>query len=75
MKTGSWTEEKQAKQLARHTIADLLCNVHFTSYFSCMDMIEALNGTVGDVASYLDYGYFGVLGAEFDQNGKTILTA
>ncbi len=74
MKTGSWTEEKQAKQLARHTIADLLCNVHFTSYFSCMDMIEALHGTVGDVASYLDYGYFGVLGAEFDENGKSIGT-
>ena len=69
--TGAWTEEKQAKQLARHTIADLLTDVHFTSYFSCMDMIEALNGTVGNVSSYLDYGYFGVLGADFDQNGRS----
>ena len=34
-----------------------------------MDMMEALNGKVGDKASYRDYGYFGVLGAEFDGNG------
>lgn len=70
LKTGAWTEEKQAKQLARHTIADLITDVHFTSYFSCMDMIEALRGEVGNLASYLDYGYFGVLGAEFDETGK-----
>ncbi len=69
-----WTEEIQAKQLARHTIADLLTGVHFTSYFSCMDMIEALNGSVGDTASYLDYGYFGILGAEFDDEGKSVGT-
>lgn len=69
-----WTEEIQAKQLARHTIADLMTDVYFTSYFSCVDMIEALNGTQGDVASYLDYGYFGVLGAEFDENGRSVAT-
>lgn len=68
---GAWTEAIQAKQLARHTIADLLTNVHFTSYFSCVDMIEALNGTVGEKASYLDYGYFGILGADFDEDGKS----
>ena len=32
-------------------------------------MIEALNGTVGNKQSYLDYGYFGVLNADFDENG------
>lgn len=69
---GSWTELKQAKQLLRHTMADLLTEVKFTSYFSCMDMIEALHGKVGDKASYLDYGYFGVLGAEFDEDGYAI---
>lgn len=69
--SGAWTEEIQAKQLARHTIADLMTDVHFTSYFSCMDMIEALNGNVNDKASYLDYGYFGVLGADFDEDGKS----
>lgn len=67
---GAWTEAIQAKQLARHTIADLLTDVFFTSYFSCMDMIEALRGTVGDKASYLDYGYFGVLGCTFNEDGK-----
>lgn len=69
--SGAWTQRKQAKQLLRHTMADLMTECQFTSYFSCMDMIEALNGKVGDVASYLDYGYFGVLGAEFDENGRS----
>jgi len=66
---GAWTQKKQAKQLVRHTISDLLSNVKFTSYFSCVDMIEALNGTVGKKDTYKDYGYFGVLGADFDENG------
>lgn len=69
LKGGAWTEKKQAKQLLRHAIMDIISDVKFTSYFSCMDMIEALNGTVGDVSSYLDYGYFGILRAEFDENG------
>jgi len=34
-----------------------------------MDMIEALRGIVGDKSSYLDYGYFGILAADFDENG------
>jgi len=66
---GAWTPERQAKNMARHMVTDLMLNVKFASYFSCMDMIEALNGKVGDKASYLDYGYFGVLGADFDENG------
>lgn len=65
----AWTPIRQAKYMARHTLADLFDEVKFSSYFSCMDMIEALNGTVGDTSSYLDYGYFGVLGADFDANG------
>ena len=69
LREGAWTPRKQAKFLARHIIADLFEEVSFASYFSCMDMIEALNGMVGDKASYLDYGYFGVLSAEFDENG------
>ena len=36
-----------------------------------MDLIEAINGDVNDTASYLDYGYFGILGADFDENGKS----
>lgn len=74
LRGGAWTPEKQAKQLLRHTVADLMTEVHFTSYFSCMDMIEALNGTVGDVSTYLDYGYFGVIGADFDESGRSIGT-
>ncbi|MDF2926770.1 MAG: hypothetical protein K0R57_5684 [Paenibacillaceae bacterium] len=69
LRTGAWTPRKQAKQLVRHTLADLISDVKFASYFSCMDMIEALNGIVGNKDSYLDYGYFGVLGADFDENG------
>jgi hypothetical protein len=69
LRAGSWTQRKQAKQLLRHTVADLSTDVMFTSYFTCVDMIEALNGSVDDKSSYLDYGYFGVLAAEFDENG------
>lgn len=64
-----WTQEKQAKSLARHMLSQLAYDCKFSSYFSCMDMIEALNGKVGDKASYMDYGYFGVVGADFDENG------
>jgi hypothetical protein len=74
LRGGAWTQMKQAKFLLRHLITDIAHGVEFTSYFSCMDMIEALNGTVGDVASYLDYGYFGVIGADFDENGKSVGT-
>ncbi len=69
LKGGAWTPLKQSKYLLRHLLVDLGCGVEFTSYFSCMDMIEALCGIVGDVNSYLDFGYFGVIGADFDENG------
>ena len=69
-----WTERAQMKQLARHLVADLSCGVEFTSYFSCLDMIEALNGRTGDRSTYQDYGYFGVLRADFDENGFAVGT-
>ncbi len=72
LRTGAWTEDSQCKYMARHLVTDLACGVEFASYFSTMDMIEALNGVNGDVGSYLDYGYFGVLGAGFDENGKAV---
>ena len=65
----AWTPEKQRKLLLRTLVTDLWCGLEFTSYFSTMDMIEALHGVVGDKSSYLDYGYFGVLGADFDEDG------
>ncbi len=69
LKVGAWTPRKQCKHMLRHLITDLGMGVKFTSYFSCMDMMEALKGKVGDKSSYQDFGYFGVLGAEFDENG------
>lgn len=69
MSGGMWTERKQAKQLLRQSVADLSTDVVFTSYFSALDMVEALHGVVGEKQSWLDYAYFGVLGADFDENG------
>ncbi len=66
----SWTRDKQTKVLLRMLLQDLWAGVEFTSYFSTLDMIEALNGRVGDRASYLDYAYFGVLSADFDEEGR-----
>ena len=69
LRGGSWNEEKQAKYTLRHRLLDLASEVTFTSHFTALDMIEALNGKAGDKASYLDYGYFGLLHADFDENG------
>jgi len=70
---GAWTEEKQAKQLARHTIADLMTDVFFMSYFSCMDMNEAFASKKEfSENKKIEYAYFGVLGAEIDENGKSV---
>lgn len=66
----AWTPRKQARQLVRHAVADLIAGVEFSSYFSCLDMVEALNGATGDMGSILDYGYFGVLAAEFGPDGR-----
>lgn len=65
----AWSPARQAKWLLRNLIPDLAADLMFTSYFSSLDMVEALRGTVGDKQSYLDYGYFGVLGADFDEDG------
>ncbi len=72
LRRGAWNPQRQAKQLARHTMADLMTEAEFTSYFSALDMAEGLRGTIGDKSSYMDFGYFGVLGAEFDENGFAI---
>ena len=69
LREGAWTPRKQAKLLLRHLTTDLLAGVKFTSYFTTVDMMEALNGTVGDKSSYQDYGYFGILAADFDEDG------
>lgn len=55
----------QVKQILRHTIADLLCGIKFTSLFSCVDMAENLNAKAGKPISIC--GYFGLLQADFDK--------
>lgn len=70
MKRFAWTQDKQTKMLLRTMLCDLHADIAFTSYFSTMDMIEALHGRVDNKASYLDYGYFGVISAEFDADGR-----
>ena len=70
MKGFAWTPERQTKALLRGLVSDMAEGVEFTSYFSTMDMVEALKGRLADKASYMDFGYFGVIGAEFDENGR-----
>lgn len=60
------TPTMQAKQIARHIMTDILCDVKFTSIFSAVDMNENLSAKAGDVID--TYGYFGMLSAEFDKN-------
>ena len=50
-------------------MADFQLDVKFSSWFSSIDMMEALNGVRGQLSTWLDYGYFGVLQADFDENG------
>ena len=66
---GSWTFDKQARWLLRNMTADLIMGVKFTSYFSSVNMIEAHRGLIGNKATYMDYGYFGVLSSDFDDDG------
>ena len=65
----AWTPMRQAKQCIRHAVLDLTLGVELSSYFSCVDMAEALNGSNDDVKSRMDYGYFGLLETEFDETG------
>ena len=54
----------QAKYLLRHTVAELIAGVKFTSVFSSVDMAENLDAKAGKPITVC--GYFGLLGAEFD---------
>ncbi len=65
----NWDEQKQTKFLLRQVITDLSADLLFTSYFSTVDMAEALNGLNAQQHSFHDYGYFGVLAAEFNNDG------
>lgn len=67
-----WNENKQAELLLRNMIVDLKCGVKFSSWFSAVDMMEGLFGTRDDVTTRQDYGYYGLFGAEFNENGEAI---
>ncbi len=71
MAGGAWDELKQAKHLLRQRITDLSEHLRFTSHFTSVDMAEALNGRVSEAQSYKDYGFFGVLSADFDDSGRS----
>ncbi len=71
LRRAAWTERKQAKQLLRHTMVDLGSEVEFLSYFSAVDMIEGLNCRTEEAPTFRDYGYFGILGADFGEDGRT----
>jgi len=64
-------QNMQTKQILRHTVADILSGVKFTSIFSCVDMAENLDAEAGKPITTC--GYFGLLGAEFDsQTGSLV---
>ncbi len=63
-----WSERKQAKFLLRKLVGDLAYDVEFTSYFTTADIFENIMSDTGTkIKEY--YGFFGVLGENFDENG------
>ncbi len=68
----AWTPLRQTKYLLRHLVGDLAEDVAISSYFSAVDMAEALNSTEDDAANRRDYGYFGVLASEFSADGIAV---
>lgn len=65
---GAWNELLQAKYVARHVITNMMAQVAFYSYFSALDMREALFVKKENYDSK-DFGYFGLIRADFDENG------
>lgn len=63
-----WSQRTQAKFLLRKIMVDLMTEVLFTSYFSTVDIFENINDDTGEKT--IDwYGFFGLLGERFDENG------
>ena len=57
-------QDMQTKYILRHTVAEILSGVKFTSVFSAVDMAENLDAKAGGPITTC--GYFGLLGADFD---------
>ena len=64
----NWSERKQAKFLLRKLVGDLAYDVEFTSYFTAADIFENIMSDSGTKTEEF-YGFFGVLGENFDENG------
>ncbi len=64
-------ENMQTKYILRHTVAEILAGVKFTSVFSCVDMAENLNAKSGEPITTC--GYFGLLGADFEKSTGKLL--
>ncbi|MBQ8311068.1 MAG: beta-galactosidase [Clostridia bacterium] len=64
-------QDMQTKQILRHTVADILSGVKFTSVFSCVDMAENLDAKADEPITTC--GYFGLLGADFDPKTGTLM--
>jgi hypothetical protein len=54
----------QTKYILRHTVAEIMAGVKFTSIFSAVDMAENLSAKAGKPITTC--GYFGLFGADFD---------
>ncbi len=65
---GNWDERKQAKFLLRKLMSDIGSGVEFTSYFTAVDIFENIISDSGTKTEEF-YGFFGVLGEEFYENG------
>lgn len=68
LKMAEWTERKQAKFLLRKIMIDLMSDVFFTSWFSTVDIFENIQNDEGELTRDW-YGFFGLLGEKFDENG------
>ena len=64
-------QDMQTKYLLRHTVAELISGVKFTSVFSSVDMAENLDAK--DDGPITTCGYFGLLGAEFDPSSGKLM--
>ena len=66
-----WTSEKQTKFILRRLMCDLMNGVYFSSIFSLVDIYE--NIFTDDVNICEDkYGFFGIVGETFDENGHPL---
>lgn len=64
-----WNEERQTKVLLRNKLIDMMLGVRFSSYFTSVDVREALIDVTGEA-------FFGILRNVYgyEENGRKILT-